>query len=199
MEIKAIPDGGMRMTDNHMIKLLRSSPDIGRRVVFDEYCNYVYAIAASKLVGCGTREDIDECVSDIFAEIYRSFEEDRIVGDIKPVLGMIAKRRAIDYFRKISGLSGRTVSLEDEKIWEQQSGERVDDDVELRERNRILMEKIDELGEPDSTIIIQQYFYSRTAKEIAGQVSLTAGNVQKRSIRARERLKAMLLEVDISY
>ncbi len=191
--------GVMEMTDNEIVKLLKSSPDKGRRALFDEYCNYVYAIAAGKLRSCGTREDIEECVSDIFAEIYRSFDEGKITGGIKPILITIAKRRAIDYFRRVSGTFGKTVSIDDEDFKEQQSAERIDDDAEVRDRNRIIMKKIGELGEPDSTIIIQQYFYNRTAKEIAKTVSLTAGNVQKRSSRAREMLRSLLLEAGISY
>ena len=178
------------MTDNHMIKLLRSSPDIGRRALFDEYCDYVYAITASRLAGCGSREEIDECVSDVFAEIFSAFDDGRIGGDVKSALGMTAKRHAADYLAKIAETSDKAVSFD---------AERKGNNAELRERNRIIMEKIDELGDPDSTILIQQYLYSRTDKEIAGIVSLTAWNVQKRSARARERLKEMLLEVGISY
>jgi len=50
------------------------------------------------------------------------------------------------------------------------------------------------LGEPDCTIIIQQYFYDRTAKEIANNIGMTAAAVQKRSTRAREKLKDMLIK-----
>ena len=57
---------------------------------------------------------------------------------------------------------------------------------------------IKQLGEPDSTIIIQQYFYERTAKEIAESISMTAAAVQKRSSRARQRLKALFSEAGMS-
>ena len=51
---------------------------------------------------------------------------------------------------------------------------------------------IKELGEPDSTIIIQQYYYNRTAKEIAESISMTSAAVQKRSSRAKQKLKLLL-------
>lgn len=187
------------MTDNEISVLLEQSPDKGRRALFDEYCNYVYAIAAGKLRSCGSREDIEECVSDVFADVYRFLEDNDTNGNIKPVIGVIAKRRAIDAFRRLSVRYGRSVSIDDDDFRELQSDERIDVYAENRDRNRIIMRKISELGEPDSTIIIQQYFYNRTAKEIAKTVSLTAGNVQKRSSRAREKLRSLLLESGISY
>ena len=57
--------------------------------------------------------------------------------------------------------------------------------------------KIKELGEPDSTIIIQQYYYNRTAKEIAESISMSSAAVQKRSSRAKQRLKLLLAEAGI--
>ena len=60
------------MTDSELRELMRVSAEKGRRALFDEYCAYVYAIAAMKLKNCASREDIEECVSDVFAEIYRA-------------------------------------------------------------------------------------------------------------------------------
>ena len=54
-----------------------------------------------------------------------------------------------------------------------------------------------ELGEPDSTIIIQQSYYNRTAKEISKSISMTAAAVQKRSSSAKQKLKILLTEAGI--
>ena len=186
------------MTDNEIISLIRSAPPQGRRALFDEYCNYVYAIAASKLRSCGSREDIEECVSDIFAELYRICEKE-LTAALKAVVCSVAKRRSIDSYRRLSRISGRTVSIDAEDFREPASDERVDERSERSDTRRVLLSKIEELGEPDSTIIIQQYFYNRTASEIAKAVSLTAANVQKRSSRARLKLRELLLEAGISY
>lgn len=170
-----------------------------RRSLFDEYCNYVYAVVMNKLRICGTREDIDECVSDIFIEIYRNIENSGYPsGDLKNFIGMVAKRRAIDAYRKISLRSERNISMDDESFSEPAADVNIIENAEKKERNTILLNKVKELGEPDSTIIIQQFFYNRTAAEIAKNVSMTAAAVQKRSIRARNKLKGMLTEVGIT-
>ena len=188
------------MTDQEFKKHMERSPEECMRAIFDEYCNYVYVIAATKLKSCGTTEDIEECVSDVFTEVFKRInyigERD---GDLKGFIGVIAKRKAIDMYRKLSAKAYKTISSDDEGIIKLSSGENVAESVEMSERNSILLNKIKELGEPDTTIIIKQYYYNMTVSEIGRVLSMTAAAVQKRSIRAREKLKKMLSEAGINY
>ena len=66
------------------------------------------------------------------------------------------------------------------------------------EHRRLLLDAVAELGEPDSTIIIQKYYYGRSAKEIAKMLSLTPENIRVRSGRAVRKLKEMLEKSGIS-
>ena len=188
------------MTDQEFRKHMERSPEECMKAIFDEYCNYVYVIAAAKLRSCGSAEDIEECVSDVFAEVFKKiyFIGER-EGDLKGFIGVIAKRRAIDVFRKLSVKADRTVSADDEVFREISSGENIIESSEMSERNSILLNKIKELGEPDTTIIIKQYYYNMTVAEIGKAISMTAAAVQKRSVRARQKLKKMLCEVGINY
>ena len=87
--------------------------------------------------------------------------------------------------------------MDDDDEKEFGTDERLVENTERKELAGIIMNKIKELGEPDSTIIIQQYYYNRTAKEISQSVSMTATAVQKRSSRAKLKLKALLAEAGI--
>ena len=188
------------MTDQEFKEYMKRSPEECMKAIFDEYCNYVYIIAATKLKSCGTSEDVEECVSDVFAEVFKKLnflgERD---GDLKGFIGVIAKRKAIDMFRKLSVKANRTISADDEVIREISSGENIIESSEMSERNSILLNKIKELGEPDTSIIIKQYYYNMTVAEIGKAISMTAAAVQKRSVRARQKLKKMLCEVGINY
>lgn len=42
------------MTVQEFKKHMEKSPEECMRAIFDEYCNYVYIIAATKLKSCGT-------------------------------------------------------------------------------------------------------------------------------------------------
>lgn len=183
----------------HSDSLQKKQIEVIARKIFDEYCNYVYIIAASKIKRCGTKEDIEECVSDVFAEIFRNPDIlSGQVSNLKSYIGTIAKRRAIDTYRRLSVHQGKMLSIDDENIIEAASGENIEESAEIRERNSILLCKIKELGEPDSTIIIEQFYYNMKVAEIAKAISMTAASVQKRSIRAREKLKILLVDAGIS-
>ena len=170
------------MTSRELTALMEKSPVSCHKALVKEYGRYVYAIAYNKLRGCGTNEDIEECVSDVFAALFMQCEYDlSSENDLKYLIGTIAKRKAIDYFRSLTARGVLDFSV-DERV----------DSAELR---RVLLDKIDELGEPDSTILIQKFYYKRNSKEIAESVSMTASAVRQRCARAMDKLRTKLVEV----
>ena len=106
------------MTDMELIKLIRKSPHKGHSALINEYSRYVYAIAYNKIRRCGSEEDIEECVSDIFADVFIAVDNGE-TDNLKALIGTIAKRTAIDYFRKLALKDSRTVSAyENEEVEE---------------------------------------------------------------------------------
>ena len=131
-------------------------------------------------------------------KIYKHIDKNtNFPGDLKSFIGTITRNTAIDAYRSVSQKNKRNISIDDENTEEFGTNERLVENTEKKELSRIILKKIKELGEPDSTIIIQQYYYNRTAKEISQNISMTAAAVQKRSSRARQRLKALLTEAGI--
>ena len=59
------------------------------------------------------------------------------------------------------------------------------------------MKKIEELGYPDSVIIIQKYYYNRTSRQIAAALSMKPSAVRMRCGRALKKLKKILSELEI--
>ncbi len=187
------------LTDTEWISLVKASPHQGYRALIDQYGNLVYAIVLSKLKGTATREDIEDCVSDIFTELFRNAESfNPACGTLKDYLSTIAKRTAIDAYRRLSKRYSSTASIEDDEIILPPSEDNPEKETESRLSVRRIWDAVKCLGEPDSSIIIRQYFYEQTAREIARALSMTAAAVQKRSVRARKRLKE-ILEAEFSY
>lgn len=187
------------MNGNELQSRLKESPQELYRALMGEYGGYVYAIAYNKMRSvCGTQE-IDECVSDVFAEIFMKISgQDLDERDLKGYIGTVAKRRAIDYFRKISIKQRDYTELDNEEVREISSESNIEDDTDKKELCRILLDKIKELGEPDSEIIMRKYYYNQNSTEIAKRLSLKATTVRSRCKRALERLGVMLAEVGIS-
>ena len=65
-------------------------------------------------------------------------------------------------------------------------------EFEEKEYYKKLYQCILSLGEPDSSIIIQKYFYNRKSADIAESVGLLPITVRVRAARALKRLRKIL-------
>ncbi|MDO5558061.1 MAG: sigma-70 family RNA polymerase sigma factor [Oscillospiraceae bacterium] len=189
------------MNDIQWIGLLKTNPESAYSEAIEIYGDYVYAIVLNKLKNNSSREDIEDCVSDIFVELFRSADRfDASAGSLKTFIATIAKRRAVDEYRRLIRNNIKSVNIDDDDTFETLcTTETPLNHAERRDEKNFIWHKIRGLGEPDSIILIQQYFYDKTIKEIASMLSMTAAAVQKRSIRARECLKAELTKEGITY
>ena len=176
---------------NEKLKISRSE---AHHLLFDEYYNYVGTIIANRLGTVGNKEDIEECISDVFAKVFFSLEERPITGNLKAFIGTIAKRTSIDRFRILSQNAERKFSLDDEKFSSVSSDDDLEADNEKRELRRIVADCIESLGEPDSTIVIQKFYYNKNSHQIAGLLSMKPSAVRMRVKRAAAKLREALAE-----
>ncbi|MBR4628362.1 MAG: sigma-70 family RNA polymerase sigma factor [Ruminococcus sp.] len=186
------------MTGNEYRRLYAESPEKAYAALFKVYCDYVYAIVYNKLNRVAQREDIDECVSDIFADIFFSYKRNgEDYADLKAYIGTIAKRHAINSYRSLKLRSERFSGDSDEEFASFADDTDIETNSDDRETRSILISKINELGEPDSTIILQKYYYDRSSGEIAEMMSMKASAVRMRAARALEKLKKSLAAAGI--
>jgi RNA polymerase sigma-70 factor (ECF subfamily) len=179
------------MTDTEIIALIQSSPPLGHRALFDEYYSYVYAISVNILRGYGSHEDVDECVIDAFASVINKLGSSS-TAPVKPFLGTVAKNRAISMRRSLAAKNGKSISVDSEELGELPSSELVDKNAEDHAMTELLLRKIKELGEPDSGIIIQKYFYEQNANEIGRMMNMNPAAVRMRCARAIKKLRGLL-------
>ena len=181
------------MTGSEYSELMKESPEKAHKMLFDEYYRYVRTVAFNCLRGFSD-EDVEECISDIFAEIFFSFREMEPSGDLKAFVGTVARRRSVDHYRSQARRAGRTVLFSDEDVPEPVSEEDLAAGSESRELRQALMECIKSLGEPDSLIIIRKFYYNMNSRQIAKQLSMKPSAVRMRCRRAADKLKEALVE-----
>lgn len=187
------------MTGNEYCALHRQSADKAYNALFESYCDYVYAIVFNKLRSTASREDIEECVSDIFADIFFGYDlNSGYTGDMKGYVGTVAKRRAINAYHSLTARSGHFSGESDDYLAAASSDSDIEADHDKEETRTLLLRTINELGEPDSTIILQKYYYDRTSGEIAELLSMKASAVRMRAARALDKLKTSLSAVGIT-
>lgn len=179
------------ITDKDLLKLLHKKPEKGLGKLLDLYMGLVYSIVWDKLATLFSREDIEECVSDIFYEFYLNLDSlDLRKGTIKAFLATMAKRRAIDYFRKARLGVGKTVSLEGlENIIPTGT---VEESVLQGELGNALVAGIKYLGEPDSEIFIRKYYLGQSTKTIAQALDIKENTIDKKVSRGLGKLKQIL-------
>ena len=185
------------MTDSEWEQLLNSSPRQAYETLIEQYGNLVYAIVLNKIGKCGSKEDIEDCVSDIMVELLKNAGKfSSGIGSLKSYISTIAKRRAIDAFRQITGKNNRHSDIDDENIIIPPASYDIEEETEKRILNSNLWNTVKSLGEPDSSIIVYQYFYNYKVNEIAKILKMTSNAVQKRSIRARKKIGTILKDGD---
>ena len=178
------------MTEQELRTLIRQSPDEGHRKLFDQYHRYVYAIVWRILGDTASREDAEEIVSDIFAEIFLHLDS-VYEGSLKGYISTVSRRTAIDAFRKFSRQKPN-LSIDDESFRDFPSDMNITRDYEQSEQAKALFQAVLQLGEPDSQILIQKYYYNRNSSEIARTLHLNPVAVRMRSSRALKRLRKIL-------
>ena len=187
------------MTDKEYRILYEKSAREAQNKIFDEYFNYVYAIVFNKLRSCASKEDIEECVSDVFADVFGHFStETSHSGDMKGFIGTVAARRAVSCFRSISAKNGKTVPMEGSDADSIADDTDIISNTEASELRSILLRLVKELGEPDTAIVMQKYYYGLNSKEIAEIVSMEPAAVRVRCTRALRKLKEKLTALDIN-
>ena len=181
------------MTDSQYRALLKKSEQTAHRAVFDEYYNYVYTIVFNKLRSIASLEDVDECLSDVFSEVFLKYDEDSAYsGDIKGFVSSVAVHRSIDMFRRLTSRNRGVVQLDDEMTCHLPSEENVEECADRKETAHAVLDAVKSLGEPDSTLIIQKYYYNRSSDDIAEMVGMKPAAVRKRVSRAVKKLRELL-------
>ncbi len=174
-----------RMTDDVLLAMLRETPEQGFAAIVRQYGGYVYTIAASKLSGTGTVEDIEEAVSDVFVLFYKwmqTHETDSIC--LRAVLAVIAKRHCINRYYAL--MKHPAAESFETLLTEPRSSETPPDTQVL------LMQAVQQLGEPDSEIVLRRYYFGQSSKQIGAALGIKPNTVDQKLSRSLKKLREMM-------
>lgn len=180
------------MEDNKLLRLLHKDPNAGMEQLMNQYTGLVYAVVKSKLAGSYyVSSDIEDCVADVFSKFYMELSGyDPALSGIKSYLCVIARNHAINVLKKRSLNGG--ISLDDEQTFLQAADEvMIDSELAEDELRREVIKAVENLGEPDSSILFRKFYYGESSKEIAKAVGMSVSNVDTRTHRAINKLRKM--------
>ncbi|TYQ16294.1 UNVERIFIED_CONTAM: RNA polymerase sigma-70 factor (ECF subfamily) [Acetivibrio alkalicellulosi] len=179
--------------DQILLELLHTNPEKGLEKLIDSYAGLVYTIIYTKLNSMLSKEDIEECASAVFYEVFENRDSiDLNKGSLKAFIAVVAKRKAIDVFRRNKNLVG-VVSMEqlpyDIATKQEEHAETV---VMNKETKSLLIDSIKSLGEPDSEIIIRKYYLGQKTKFISKILGIKENTIDKKVSRGLVKLKEAL-------
>jgi RNA polymerase sigma factor (sigma-70 family) len=155
-------------------------------LLLDKYGALVWSIAR-KQVGADAAEDL---VQEIFIQIWsQAGRFDPTRASEATFLTMIARRRSIDFSRKV-GRRPSTENLVVEIPAEQSELESID----LVDEARVAYEALVQLNPEQQEVLRLGIFEGLTHNEISGVTKLPLGTVKSHSRRGLERVRAILKE-----
>jgi RNA polymerase sigma-70 factor (ECF subfamily) len=182
------------LLDSKLLENLKFDAERGLIQLMDTYMGLVYTIIKNKLGTVCSKEDIEECISTVFYELYKQRDNiDLNKGSIKSYLCVIAKRKAVDLYRANSKSISTEVQCDEGTV---ESNNRANiPDIETK---HVLIEAIKKLGRPDSEIFIRKFYFGQSTKTIAQAFGIKENTIDKKIsrglVKLRESIGGVLLD-----
>ena len=173
------------MTDITAIAGVKEKDERVINEVIVKYSRLLWPIAAAVLKNVGSEQDVEECVADVFIDLWENpdkYEPER--GTLKSWLCMVARCKAIDRYRVLSKHS--TVPLEGAMMVGRMG---MQDALLQEETKRELVAAVNALADVEKDILIRRYYYEQKPREIAKALDLPLKQVENHLYRSKQKLR----------
>ncbi len=162
--------------------LRRRDPETLDRLV-EQYGRLLWTVAAGILQSAGTREDVEECVSDVFFQIWQKPKQfDPRRGTLKSYLCLLCRSRALDRLRQLRRVE--TFPLE-----EQGPEEDSPEEILLRQESaQWILREIEMLEEPVRPAMELRFLWGLRPGEIAAALNLPVETVYQALRQGKRRI-----------
>ena len=173
------------MTDITAIAGVKEKDERTINEIMVKYSKLLWPIAAAVLKNVGSEQDVEECVADVFIDLWENpdkYEPER--GTLKSWLCMVARCKAIDRYRVLSKHS--TVPLEGAMMVGRMG---MQDALLQEETKRELVAAVNALADVEKDILIRRYYYEQKPREIAKALDLPLKQVENHLYRSKQKLR----------
>ena len=153
--------------------------------IVNKYSKLLWSVAARILGGIGNEQDAEECVADVFIDLWfdpKAFDSSR--GSLRTWLCIKCRSKAIDRFRKIMAHITDELSAE---IVSDMIGP--DDRVIGKEDMSRLRNAVMGLEEPSKEIMLRRFFVGQKPAEISAAMDMPVRKVENLIYRSKEKLR----------
>lgn len=177
---------GPSLSDRELVRACREGSEHAWGVLVERFSRYVYAIAiqAYRL----SEHDAEDVFQEVFARTYEHLGRLRADEAIRPWIGQLTRRLAIDRLRARSREQAGSDALE-------QLEGRVDSELERIELALAVREAMSVLPEHCKEILDRFFAHGQTYQEISAALEVPMGTIASRISRCLGKLRAQLGEL----
>jgi RNA polymerase sigma-70 factor (ECF subfamily) len=169
-----------------MLGAFRRREESAVRALYGDYGRLVYSVAHRVL---GRHDLAEEATQQTFVQAWQAAERVDVDRDLAPWLATIAKRAAIDIYRREAR---RPASALTDVASDDRAVVTLPPDLDTLDAVWQVRQAIDELPEDEAAVIRLQHLDGMTQTEVAATLGIALGTVKSRSNRAHRRLAALL-------
>ncbi|MEF9953472.1 sigma-70 family RNA polymerase sigma factor [Clostridium sp.] len=182
----------MEINSENLIKELKNRNENALDYLYDNYLGLAYKISQNTLGGRASREDIEECVSDIFIGVWNNINSyDESITTFKSWFGAVCKYKSVDYLRRLK-VKEKDITIEALEIVDPLT---VEDKILISQDISALKTVLNGMGEVDRSIFIKRYILNENIPDICSELGINRGTVDNRLSRGRKAIKSKWLEL----
>ncbi len=178
----------MNYSENELISEIKKRNLNAYEFLIREYTKPVYYLTYNILNIGNSKEDIEECVADVFLEVWlkiNKFDSER--SNFKTWVLILTKYKALAYKRKLK--KNYVENIDDYQIEETDT---IEKHVIDRETQKKLIETINSFNKMDKELFIRRYFCDEKISDIMQSLGLSRSAIDNRLLRGRKIIKEVL-------
>jgi len=178
----------MEYSETWLIEELKSRKIEAYEALIRKYAKPVYYLAHNILSIGFSKEDIEECVSDVLLDVWlriKQFDEKR--GSFKTWILILTKYKALEYKRK-----NQKNNLVNIANYQPEERETVEKQVLGRAIQEKVLQTINKFSDTDRELFIRRYFFNEEICDLMESLKLTRSAIDNRLLRGRKIIKEVI-------
>lgn len=168
-----------------LVQGLKNKDSAAYEYMISRYTKTIYSLAYNILSGSYSREDIEECVADVFLDAWVKISEfDETKANFRTWLLILTKYKALTYRRKKR--LNNILHIEDVEI---EDNINLEKQIFLRQDQEQVIKIINSFEKTDREIFVRRFLLGEKINDLARAFNLSRTAVDNRLLRGRKLIK----------
>lgn len=178
----------MEYSQSALVEGIKNKDVLAYEYMISKYTKIIYCLAYNILSKSLNKEDIEECVSDVFLDAWIKIDEfNDKKGNFRTWLLILTKYKALTYKRKKTVKN--VVNIEEFEIKDNYN---LEEQFFLRQDQERVIGIINSFNKIDKEIFFRRYFFNEKISDLANAFNLSRSAVDNRLLRGRTIIKEAL-------